>query len=104
MRPAGSEAGCQRRGRVLGVTIVHDGQVAGRHLVHRQQIVHRVLEGPPRRGMREIADVLAHERLTVDHQRDAVLEIGAHGENRPPGTGNAATAAGASPRPRRSTT
>ncbi len=30
----------------------------------------------------EVADVLAHERLAVDHQRDGVLQVGADGENR----------------------
>ena len=31
----------------------------------------------------EVADMLADERLPIDHQRDRVLEIGAHSENRP---------------------
>ena len=30
----------------------------------------------------EVADVLADEGLPIDHQRDGVLEIGAHGEQR----------------------
>ena len=31
----------------------------------------------------EVADVLAHERLAVDHQGDGVLEVGAEREHRP---------------------
>jgi hypothetical protein len=31
--------------------------------------------------LREVADVLAHEGLAIDYQRDAVFQVGAYGQD-----------------------
>src|SRR5208282_6424389 len=45
-------------------------------------VVDRLLKSPKGLIVAQVADVLAHERLAVNHQSDRVLEIGAESENR----------------------
>ena len=52
------------------------------HVVHREEVVDRLPKCLERVVVVEIADVLAHERLAVDHQRDRVLQIGAERQDR----------------------
>ncbi len=75
---------CEHGGTILGMRIVCDDQRVGRHVVHPQEIGDRALEGLLRAEVVEVAEVLAHECLAVDDQRNAVLEIGPNREHRFP--------------------
>ena len=85
----GAESGARSRGQLLGprrraiarMRVTRDEHVLPRHVVEPHQIANRRLERLDRPCVLEIADVLAHERLAVDHQRDAVLEVGAEREH-----------------------
>ncbi len=72
-----------RARNVLGVRVVRDEQLGRVEPVRRAQILHGGLEGRAGRNVVEIADVLAHEDLAVDDQRDRVLEVAADREHRP---------------------
>ena len=74
--------------------IVGHQQLVGVHLVHRAQVADGFAEGAQRFEMLQVADVLADDDLAFHHQRHGILQIGAHGQNRPAG-GNGATAPGA---------
>ena len=64
------------------MAIVHDEELVPANLVHRNQIVDRLLKRLERFEMFEVANVLAHKCLPVDDQRDCIFQIGAERENR----------------------
>src|SRR5208282_158776 len=57
---------------VLRMAIVRHQQVAPIELVHEHQVVDRLLKSPKGLIVAQVADVLAHERLAVNHQSDRV--------------------------------
>jgi hypothetical protein len=59
---------------------MRDHQLVDVHLVHRQQISNRLSEGSQRRGVIEIAKVLAHDGIAADDERHAVLEVRSDGQ------------------------
>src|SRR5271165_912940 len=70
-----------RAAGILRMGIVCDQQLFGTNLVHGDQILNRFFESAQRLIMAQVSDVLAHKRLTVDHERDCVLQIGTDGQN-----------------------
>ena len=62
--------------------VVGDRERFGADFVHRAKITRGFGKRFLRREMIEIADVLARECLSVDDERDGVLQIAAERENR----------------------
>src|SRR5579862_82127 len=62
--------------------IVDKEQVVPVYFVHRDQIVNRFLKGPEGLVVVKVADVLAHEGLAVDYERDCIFKIGTQGQDR----------------------
>ena len=63
------------------MTIVNDCQIGGRYRIHREQIFNGGQEGTPRFALRQITNVLAAVRLSVDDHGNGVFEIAADGED-----------------------
>ena len=70
-------------GSILRVRIVRHQQIVGVNGVHGQKIANGFFERTPRLIVIEIADVLANERLAIDHQCDGIFQVCAQGEHRP---------------------
>jgi hypothetical protein len=100
MAPPRRHDGRVRGGPVLGMQIVHDDQPVAIDIVHRHPVTHRLLKRTIGGGVVQIADVLAHERVAADDERDGVLEVRPHGQcrkwDRNPGNRRRRVAAGAS--------
>ena len=72
------------RGRnILRMAIMNDEKIFRIHVVHRNQIVNRLLTRPEGLIVAKITDVLADERLAANDQSDRVLQISAQCQNWP---------------------
>ena len=68
---------------ISGMRIVSHEDVFPTNLIHSHEITNRFLEGAKGFVVVQVTDVLAHECLTVDHERDRILQIGPHGQDWP---------------------
>src|ERR1700733_4971273 len=60
---------------ILRVAIVHQKQIAGVDVVHRDKVFNRLREGLESLIVREISNILAHESVTVHYKRNRVLKV-----------------------------
>src|ERR1700733_12496755 len=73
-----AECESMRCGGILGMGIVRHEQVSRVYVIHRNQILNGFLKCAQRLVVGQVSDVLANECLTVDHERDCILKIGAY--------------------------
>src|SRR5580704_9545778 len=70
---------------VLRMGVMHNQQLARIDLIHRKQVPNCLPERAERFVMIQISNVLADERLTVNHEGDRVLEVCTQSKNGPIG-------------------
>src|ERR1700722_1528925 len=75
--------GYATRGAVLRMRVANDERLGAVHTVLPEEIIDRFAKRAKGLIVVEIANVLTHERLAVDHQGNRVLEISPECENWP---------------------
>src|SRR5690242_14740881 len=69
---------CVQRRNILGMAIVHDGEIGHTQVVHCHEVANRLLKRCKGLVLIQIADMLANECLASDNQSNRILEIGSH--------------------------